>query len=167
MARRPGSETILSREQLLEFQRRLSMLSIGGVEGAYRTAYLEGDRFPAPDHATVAGIGRCYGTFRTGSNQRKRKLALWHPHRSNRIRKVWHFHSHSQLALSLANPGARAKKILKLLKAGRKKTAQPERLTSGRRSPDNSSVGRAPSASTGYRAVSTPQNCVWNDVPNV
>lgn len=39
MAHRPGSEPIMSREDLSEFTRRLSMLSVDGIEGTYRTAY--------------------------------------------------------------------------------------------------------------------------------
>jgi hypothetical protein len=50
MVRRPETERILSREELLEFRRRLSLLSIDGVEGTYRTAYancrLEKNRVP-------------------------------------------------------------------------------------------------------------------------
>jgi hypothetical protein len=51
MANRPETERILSREELREFSRRLSMLSISGVEATYRTAYadcrLEDKRLPA------------------------------------------------------------------------------------------------------------------------
>jgi len=40
----------MSREELSEFSRRLSMLSTDGVEGVYRTAYndcpIEGNRLP-------------------------------------------------------------------------------------------------------------------------
>ena len=39
VARRPETERILSREGLLGFRRRLSMLSIDGVEGTYRIVY--------------------------------------------------------------------------------------------------------------------------------
>ena len=39
MARRPESETILSREQLAEFTRQLQMLSDDGVERIYETRY--------------------------------------------------------------------------------------------------------------------------------
>jgi hypothetical protein len=50
MARRPETERILSREELSGFSRRLSMLSVSGVEATYRTAYaecrLEDKRFP-------------------------------------------------------------------------------------------------------------------------
>ena len=50
MARRPETERILSREELREFSRRLSMLSISGVEGTYRAAHadcrLEDKRLP-------------------------------------------------------------------------------------------------------------------------
>src|SRR5438477_5937115 len=38
---RPEAETILSREELEEFRRRLVMLSPSGVEDAYRQAYAE------------------------------------------------------------------------------------------------------------------------------
>jgi hypothetical protein len=41
MARRPEIERILSQEELREFSRRLSMLSISGIEATYRTAYAE------------------------------------------------------------------------------------------------------------------------------
>src|SRR5271169_3026980 len=50
MARRPEPEPILSRDQLAEFTRRLSMLSTPGVEGVYQTAYRDcaynGNRIP-------------------------------------------------------------------------------------------------------------------------
>ena len=50
MARRPDDEPILSREELSEFSRRLSMLSTDGVESTYRTAYADcrydGKRIP-------------------------------------------------------------------------------------------------------------------------
>jgi hypothetical protein len=50
MARRPGTDPVMSREELSEFSRRLSMLSIDGVEGVYRTAHndcrFDGKRFP-------------------------------------------------------------------------------------------------------------------------
>ena len=39
MARRPESEPVLTREQLAEFARSLSILSAPGVEGVYQTAY--------------------------------------------------------------------------------------------------------------------------------
>lgn len=39
MAHRPGTEPIMSREELLEFRRRLSMLSGSGIEGVYNTSY--------------------------------------------------------------------------------------------------------------------------------
>lgn len=39
MARRPESDPILSRDELAEFTRRLTMLSVDGVEGVYRTAH--------------------------------------------------------------------------------------------------------------------------------
>jgi len=41
MARRPESDRVLSREQLAEYTRRLSMLSTQGVEQAYKNAYEE------------------------------------------------------------------------------------------------------------------------------
>ena len=41
MARRPETETILSREQLAEFTRKLQMLSDDGVERIYETTYRE------------------------------------------------------------------------------------------------------------------------------
>ena len=41
VARRPETERILSREGLLDFRRRLEMLSVSGIEGTYRTAYAE------------------------------------------------------------------------------------------------------------------------------
>jgi hypothetical protein len=41
MARRPESETILSREELAEFTRKLQMLSDDGVERMYETTYRE------------------------------------------------------------------------------------------------------------------------------
>ena len=50
MARRPETEPVLSREDLTEFQRHLSMLSVPGVEGVYQTAHndcrYDGKRFP-------------------------------------------------------------------------------------------------------------------------
>jgi len=50
MARRPESEPILSRDELAEFTRRLSMLSVPGIEGTYQTAYadcrFDGKRLP-------------------------------------------------------------------------------------------------------------------------
>jgi hypothetical protein len=50
MAHRPQTEPILSREDLIEFQRHLSMLSIPGVEGVYNTAHndcrYDGKRLP-------------------------------------------------------------------------------------------------------------------------
>jgi hypothetical protein len=39
MARRPESEPMMTRADLAEFSRRLSMLSPDGAEGVYRTAY--------------------------------------------------------------------------------------------------------------------------------
>ena len=51
MERRPDSETVLSREELAEYARRLSMLSVPGVEQIYRSAHncrLDGNRLPAP-----------------------------------------------------------------------------------------------------------------------
>ena len=39
MAHRPETDPTLSREELAEFIRRLTMLSIDGVEGVYRTAH--------------------------------------------------------------------------------------------------------------------------------
>ncbi len=51
MARRPETEPILSREDLTEFQRHLSMLSVPGVEGVYQTSYADckydGKRVPS------------------------------------------------------------------------------------------------------------------------
>jgi hypothetical protein len=41
VARRPESETKLSKEELEEFSRRLSLLSVQGIETAYQTAYSE------------------------------------------------------------------------------------------------------------------------------
>ena len=41
MAHRPEIDPILSREDLAEFTRRLTMLSPDGVEGVYRTAHRE------------------------------------------------------------------------------------------------------------------------------
>jgi len=50
MEHRPESETILSREELEEFSRRLSLLSVEGVERTYRASYedcrLERNRLP-------------------------------------------------------------------------------------------------------------------------
>jgi hypothetical protein len=37
--RRPDPEPILSREELTDYSRRLSMLSVSGVEGVYQTAH--------------------------------------------------------------------------------------------------------------------------------
>ena len=52
MSRRPESDPALSREQLDEFTRRLSMLSVPGVEGVYQTAYadcrFDGRKLPPP-----------------------------------------------------------------------------------------------------------------------
>jgi hypothetical protein len=39
MGHRPETEPILSREDLIQFQRHLSMLSVPGVEGVYQTAH--------------------------------------------------------------------------------------------------------------------------------
>jgi hypothetical protein len=50
MAHRPETDAILSREDLIEFQRHLSMLSVPGVEGVYQTSYADckydGKRLP-------------------------------------------------------------------------------------------------------------------------
>lgn len=73
VARRPQSETVLSREELAEFSRRLSLLSTDGVEGVYRTAYREcaydGRRIPAAAavQQLVAAWG-CCGSLGTGSS---------------------------------------------------------------------------------------------------
>jgi hypothetical protein len=52
VANRPGNKHIMSREELAEFTRRLSMLSADGVEEVYRTAHndcrLDGKRVPPP-----------------------------------------------------------------------------------------------------------------------
>jgi hypothetical protein len=51
VARRPESEPVLSRDQLAEFTRRLSMLSVPGVKGVYQTAHndcrFDGKRLPS------------------------------------------------------------------------------------------------------------------------
>lgn len=41
MALRPESESVLSRDELAEFTRRLALLSVPGVEGVYQTAHNE------------------------------------------------------------------------------------------------------------------------------
>jgi hypothetical protein len=41
MARRPESEPVLSREELAEFTRRLSLLSVPGIESSYQSAYAD------------------------------------------------------------------------------------------------------------------------------
>jgi hypothetical protein len=50
VARRPYADPILSREELAEFARRLSMLSVPGIEGVYQIAHkdcrLDGKRLP-------------------------------------------------------------------------------------------------------------------------
>jgi hypothetical protein len=50
VARPPESDPVLTRDDLAEFSRRLSMLSPDGVEGVYRTAYkdcaFDGKRLP-------------------------------------------------------------------------------------------------------------------------
>jgi len=50
MPRRPDPDPILSRQELAEYARRLSMLSLPGVEGVYQTAHndcrLDGKRLP-------------------------------------------------------------------------------------------------------------------------
>jgi len=52
MACRPKPESVMSKEQLADFERRLSMLSDQGVEGVYQDAYkdcrYEGKRLPMP-----------------------------------------------------------------------------------------------------------------------
>ena len=52
MVPRPEAEPILSREELNEFKRHLSMLSVPGVEAMYQTAHndcrYDGKRLPAP-----------------------------------------------------------------------------------------------------------------------
>ena len=52
MARRPEPESVMTKEQLADFTRRLSMLSDSGVEGIYQTAYQEcrydGKELPEP-----------------------------------------------------------------------------------------------------------------------
>jgi hypothetical protein len=52
MARRPESESVMTKEQLADFERRLSMLSDQGVEGVYQDAYsdcrYEGKQLPQP-----------------------------------------------------------------------------------------------------------------------
>jgi hypothetical protein len=50
VASRPDSQPVLTRQQLEEFARRLSMLSVPGVEGVYQTAHndcrFDGKRLP-------------------------------------------------------------------------------------------------------------------------
>jgi hypothetical protein len=41
VANRPESDPILTREELAEFTRRLSILSVPGIEGVYETAYAD------------------------------------------------------------------------------------------------------------------------------
>ena len=52
MASRPEPESVMTKEQLADFERRLSMLSDQGVEGVYRDAYkdcrYEGKQLPQP-----------------------------------------------------------------------------------------------------------------------
>jgi hypothetical protein len=51
VANRPASEEIMTRDELTEFTRRLSLLSTDGVEGVYQTAYkdcrYDGKRIPS------------------------------------------------------------------------------------------------------------------------
>ena len=52
MARRPESESVMSKEQLADFMRRLSMLSDSSVAATYQSAYQEchydGRELPQP-----------------------------------------------------------------------------------------------------------------------
>jgi hypothetical protein len=61
MVRRPEPESILSREQLAEFTRQLSMLSDDGVERIYETTYREcaykgTDSSARRRHSTTRGV---------------------------------------------------------------------------------------------------------------
>jgi len=58
----------MSREELLEFSRRLSMLSTDGVEGVYRTAYADcrydGNRVPPAAVQQLVAAWRVLRRFR-------------------------------------------------------------------------------------------------------
>jgi hypothetical protein len=73
VARRPESEPILTKEELAEFRRRLSLLSTDGIEGTYQTAYadcrLDGRRFPPP-----AAIQQLVATWKELRRIRARKV---------------------------------------------------------------------------------------------
>jgi hypothetical protein len=73
VARRQESEPILTKEQLAEFRRRLSLLSTDGIEGTYQTAYadcrLDGRRFP-----TAAAIQQLVATWKELRRIRGRKV---------------------------------------------------------------------------------------------
>jgi len=66
MARRLESESVMSKEQLAEFTRKLSMLSDSGVEGIYQSAYQEcrytGRELPQP--ATVQQLAAAWRVLR-------------------------------------------------------------------------------------------------------
>jgi hypothetical protein len=70
VARRPESEPILSREQLAEFTRRLTMLSDDGVERIYETAYRDCryDRNSFPPAAAIQQLVACWRVLRKFRN---------------------------------------------------------------------------------------------------
>jgi hypothetical protein len=66
MARRPDADPILSRDELTEFARRLSMLSADGVEGVYQTAHNDCrfDRKRLPPAAAVQQLVAAWKVLR-------------------------------------------------------------------------------------------------------
>jgi hypothetical protein len=72
MARRPEIEPILSREDLTEFRRHLSMLSVPGVEGVYQTAHKDCtyDGRKLPPAAAIQQLVAAWKVLRRMSKQR-------------------------------------------------------------------------------------------------
>jgi hypothetical protein len=64
MARRPKSETILTKQELEDFTRRLSMLSVQGIEHTYQTAYSE-CRFDGKTIPPAAAVQQLVCAWRT------------------------------------------------------------------------------------------------------
>jgi hypothetical protein len=88
MARRPETETILSREQLDEFKSRLSMLSIPGIEGIYRTAHND-CRYDGKHLPSAAAIQQLVGAwkvlrrfYRRSEREHERSEHTNQPHQS-------------------------------------------------------------------------------------
>jgi hypothetical protein len=63
MSRRPESEIVLTPEELQEFSRRLSMLSVQGIETAYQTAYSE-CRFDGKTLPPAAAVQQLVAAFK-------------------------------------------------------------------------------------------------------